>query len=109
LADQLAIIRRGKILFNGKVDELKDQQLGPAEYVATLSREVDGWNGALPKGVRLSSMGSNFLRFQIENPRDRNPILIAELLRQSLPIVSFQQVPRSLETAYLSALQQVQD
>ena len=50
LADQLAIIRRGKIIFNGKVEELKDQQLGAAEYVANLSGELDGWNGELPEG-----------------------------------------------------------
>jgi ABC-2 type transport system ATP-binding protein len=109
LADQLAIIRKGKILFNGRVEDLKDQQLGAAEYVANLSGELDGWNGGLPSGVRISDMGRNFLRFQVDNPGETNPILISELLRQSLPIVSFQQVPRSLETAYLSALQHAQE
>ena len=109
LADQLAIIRKGKILFNGRVEELKDQQLGNAEYVANLSGELDGWNGGLPTGVRVSDKGKNFLRFQVDNPEETNPILISELLRQSLPVVSFQQVPRSLETAYLSALQHAQE
>jgi ABC-2 type transport system ATP-binding protein len=109
LADQLAIIRRGKILFNGRVEELKDQQLGNAEYVANLSGELDGWNGGLPTGVRVSDKGKNFLRFQVDNPEETNPILISELLLQSLLVVSFQQVPRSLETAYLSALQHAQE
>lgn len=109
LANQLAIIQKGKILFSGHVNQLKDQQLGTAEYVATFTNSVNGWQGELPAGVQITERGENSLRFRVDRPVETNPVLISDLIHQSMPMLTFQEVPRSLETAYLKALQQSQE
>jgi len=109
LADQLAIIRKGQILYSGTVDRFKDQQLGAAEYVATFSDDVDGWHGDLPEGVQISGFGKNSLHFRVDHPLETNSQLMAFLLKSPSQLVTFQEVPRSLESAYLKALHELQE
>jgi ABC-2 type transport system ATP-binding protein len=53
----------------------------------------------------LSGKGDNWLRFQVENPRESNPVLLRQLFESGLPVVTFQEMPRSLEQAYLAAVE----
>src|SRR5512147_1024183 len=76
LADQIAIIYRGKVLLNGTLDELKQQVLGPVEYEATFASEFDAGDLRLAPGVTLSSASGNRLRFRVEAPEVANPSLI---------------------------------
>jgi ABC-2 type transport system ATP-binding protein len=106
LADQVAIIRRGKILFCDTPEGLKQRILGPLEYEARLSENANGWDGdSLPLGVRLVARGDDRLRFHVDRPDEEIPGLLAALLAQSLKVVAFQPVQRSLEQAYLAAMQ----
>lgn len=104
LADQVAIIRRGRIIYDGKTAELKRALLGPEEYEARLAQSVNGWAGRLPVGVSLTGRGDNWLRFRVEDPQRANPVLLQQLLADQLPVLSFQEVPHSLEDAYLEAV-----
>jgi len=106
LADKVAIIRRGKIILNDTTTNIKLQLLGPAEYEARLANQVDGWSKELPAGVELCSQGENWLRFRVKDPDISNPPLIRQLLEGHLDLVSFQEVPRTLEQAYLAATHQ---
>jgi ABC-2 type transport system ATP-binding protein len=113
LADQVAIIRSGKILMNGTPEELKQTLLGTAEYEAELATPVQDWDGffsrlgALPPGVSMASHDEQSVRFKISDPTGVNPELIRHLLEMGLNLVSFHAVPRSLEQAYLRAVAQV--
>ena len=109
LADQLAIIRKGQILYSGSVETFKDQQLGAKEYLATFANGTNGWQGELPDGVKISGVGESSLRFRVEQPMETNPQVIQKLLQQSNSLVTFQEISRSLEAAYLRALQQAQE
>jgi len=108
LADIIAIIYRGQILLNGTQDELKQQILGPVEYEARLSHpwQLDGLN--LPKGVTLSENNGSRLRFRVERPQETNPILLRQLTEAQAPVVTLQEVPRSLEQVYLKAMANAQ-
>ena len=108
LADQIAIIRRGKIIGYDTPANLKRNLLGPLEYEAIFNELPPGWLPALPEGVCLTARGEKFLRFQINTPTYSNPILLRQIVEQKLDLVSFQQVPRSLEDAYLQAIAQVE-
>jgi len=108
LADRIAIIYRGRILLSGTLDELKDQILGPVEYETRLSRpwEINGLS--LPKGVTLSENNGSRLRFRVEQPEEVNPLLLRLLSDMRAPVVTLQEVPRSLEQVYLKAMAEAQ-
>jgi ABC-2 type transport system ATP-binding protein len=108
LADIIAIIYRGRILLSGTLDELKEQILGPVEYEAQLSQpwQVDGLT--LPEGVTLSENNGSRLRFRVERPKESNPLLLHRLAEIQAPVVTLQEVPRSLEQVYLKVMADTQ-
>ena len=108
LADIVAIIYRGRILMQGTLDELKQQMLGPAEYEVKLS---EAWNAdglRLPQGVALNRHNGTSLRFRVERPQEANPQLVHALSDGRAPVVTFQEVPRTLEQVYLKAMAKAQ-
>lgn len=108
LADSIAIIYRGQILISGTLNELKSRILGPLEYEAKLAHpwKLDGVE--LPEGVQVVSQSDAELRFRVERPEEVNPILLNTLLAQQAPVLTFDEVPRSLEQVYLSVMSSVQ-
>jgi ABC-2 type transport system ATP-binding protein len=108
LADIIAIIYRGKILLSGTMDELKKQILGPVEYEAKLSHPWQTDELVLPEGVILSENNGSRLRFRVERPDETNPQLLRNLADVQAPVVTLQEVPRSLEQVYLKAMEDVQ-
>jgi ABC-2 type transport system ATP-binding protein len=109
LADTIAIIYQGKILISGSLKTLKQKILGPVVFEATLSqpwapRQVD-----LPDGVTIGETDDNLaVRFRIRDPQATNPVLLRRLGQVNAPIVTFQEVPRSLEQVYLQVMMDVQ-
>lgn len=108
LADQLAIIQKGRVIFHGEVEDLKDAQMGPAEYELAFA-DPGTWTGQLPKGVELVNTEDHRMRFRVSNPRQNNAKLLQELLNHQCQVITFQQVPRSLEEAYVKTLHQYED
>ena len=104
LADQIAIIYHGKICIKGKVEELKDQVLGSAEYEVTFSSPYNSEKTKFPRGVDLISTDAEKFRFRSENPSETNPLLLKELSAQQAPILTLQKVPRTLEDVYLKTM-----
>jgi len=108
LADIIAIIYRGRILLSGSLDELKRQILGPVEYEAQLSHPWQLNGLTLPEGVTLSENNGSRLRFRVEQPRETNPVLLRQLTAAQAPVVTLQEVPRSLEQVYLKVMADAQ-
>jgi ABC-2 type transport system ATP-binding protein len=108
LADIIAIIYRGRVLLSGTLDELKQRILGPVEFEAQLSKPflVDGL--VLPEGVVLSEESGSRLRFRVERPKEANPLLLRRLSEIQAPVVTLQEVPRSLEQVYLKVMADAQ-
>jgi len=107
LADEVAIIYRGQILASGGLEELKNRFLGPLEYEARLAQpwQLDGMQ--LPDGVQLVAYSDTSLRFRVEQPEEINPVLLDALLARQAPVLTFNEVPRSLEQVYLSVMASV--
>lgn len=104
LADQIAIIRRGKIVAQGSPEGLKSSLLGPAEYEVRLGVMLNGREVNLPPGVQLMAQGSDWLRFRTPEPAQTNPLLLRYLLDQGMAVLSLSEVSRSLEQVYLRAV-----
>ncbi len=104
LADRVAIIQSGKILIHDNLENVRRSLLGPPEFEACLAIPANGWVPRLPQGVELRERGETWLRFRIDNPEQVNPNLLRALLEDHLEVISFNQVPRSLEQAFLEAV-----
>ncbi len=104
LADQIAIIRKGKIIFYNTPNLLKESLLGPAEYEAQFVQSLNGWLPEIPQGMVLVEKRDRSLRLRVEQPRISNPILLRQLFEHQLDVISFQEIPHSLEAAYLQAM-----
>ena len=104
LADQIAIIYRGRILKIGTLDQLKIDVLGTPEYEIKFAWDWDSSGLELPSGANLLSRTANSLKVRIERPQEINPILMNRLSSLSAPVMAFQEEPRSLEQVYLKVM-----
>ena len=101
LADEIAIINHGQIVVNGSPSDLKRTLLGSPEYEAQLGVALNGHAWELPPGVEITGGGSKSLRFRTAMPEITNPQMLQMLFKQGYPVISLQEVPRSLEQVYL--------
>ena len=103
LADQIAIIRRGIIITKGSPSSLKQILLGPGEYILKLAHPLNGFP-ELPSTVVLISHGPDWIRYRTDSPEEVNPHILRQFLARDFPVISLQEVPRSLEDVYLQAI-----
>jgi len=103
LADQIAIIRKGKIIAKGSPSFLKQALLGPKEFILEWAISIDG-RPQFPPALRVISQGSTWLRYQTDFPEKDNPQILQHFLSQALPVVSLHEIPRSLEDVYLQVV-----
>jgi len=61
LADDVAIIHRGRIILQGALEEVKEQQLGAPEFLARLAHPLNGVALQIGCGSRLHIPGSTIL------------------------------------------------
>lgn len=108
LSDIIAIIYKGRILMAGTLEELKWKILGIAEYEAKFSSDWYSENMKMPPGVILTEKSSSCWRFSIENPNEANPLLLTQLAAMHAPLITFQEVTRSLEQVYLKVMANAQ-
>jgi ABC-2 type transport system ATP-binding protein len=104
LADQIAIIRRGKIIYQGEPSRLKRELLGLPVFEAVIAGNLNGYSPVIPAGVQLISSSENSLQFGVDDPIISNPILVRNIVQAGFDVVAFQELPRSLEQAYLEAV-----
>ena len=108
LADKIAIIYHGRTIIQGSLTEIKQRLMGPAEYEIRLGGEwfLDRLN--LPENLKITGRGSHGFVYQVNQPETTNPALIQNLTGQQIPVISLQEVPRSLEQVYLEAMTRVE-
>lgn len=104
LADQIAIIRKGRIIAGGSPNELKQSYLGPAVFEVRLGRPLNGSQIPLPASINLCEQGVDWLRYQTASPLEANPAVLNSLLGQGLPVVGLYELPRSLEQVYMNVI-----
>jgi ABC-2 type transport system ATP-binding protein len=109
LADQIAIISHGKIVSQGSPTKLKQQLLGPEEYEVRFGYPCEDSVCSLPAGIEVTGRGPDWLRFRPHQAAKDNSIVIQTLLDQGFPIISLQEVPRSLEQVYLEVMNGVDE
>ena len=79
LADQIAIIRQGKIILNDYIQKVKKSLLGNPIFEAVFSENLNGWIPDFPDGLMVIGTEARKIFFEIPNPEQINPILIQNL------------------------------
>lgn len=103
LADQIAIIRQGKIIIQGSPSALKQRMVGKSEYRITLASPLDGLQD-FPPEVEIHSQGPYWVQYRTAAPQSYNSAILRYFLEQSIPVLSLEEVTPSLEEIYLQAV-----
>jgi ABC-2 type transport system ATP-binding protein len=109
LADRIAIIKRGRILAQGTADELKRKLLGPPLYELRVVGSIAPYLGSFGDGgpgadLAIQAQGPDWVRYRTERPATVNPALLGRLSQAAAPVLTLAEVPRSLETVYLTLM-----
>ena len=104
LADQIAIIYRGRILMQGTLEDLKRNVLGASEYEIKFSNAWDSSGLELPKDVDLLSRTATSLKVRVMHPQESNPQILRSLSAMSASVMAIQEEPRTLEQVYLKVM-----
>jgi ABC-2 type transport system ATP-binding protein len=104
LADQIAIIRRGKIIALGSSQALKQKLLGPGEFEAQLAAPFRKLPVGLTEAIEIREQGETWFRYRSAQPERDNPLVLKILLQANMPVISLRPAPRSLEQVYLRAV-----
>ncbi len=104
LADQIAIIYRGRILLQGTLEDLKRDVLGLPEYEIKFTDAWDSSRLELPQGVESLSQTATSLKVRVERPQASNPMILKALADKSAPVMAFQEEARTLEQVYLKVM-----
>ncbi len=105
LADQIAIIRQGRLILQGSPSELKRQLSGKAQIMARFWAQSEDQLPYLGEEAILLEHGTDFLRYETEDPERVNPLIIEKLIQQGYHIYSLERIENSLEEVYLKAVE----
>lgn len=101
LADQIAIIWRGRIRACDTSARLKQAFLGDPAQELRLAVPLPDHLGFLPPGARLIARGQDMIRYTTQNPDQTNPELLRRLAESGIPVLTLSDVGRTLEDVYL--------
>jgi ABC-2 type transport system ATP-binding protein len=104
LADEIAIIYNGNILLKGKLKELKDHVLGKPEYEVRFSTTWNMEDFKIPTGAEILDKKPLKLRFRSDKPDEINSLFLQNLSAAKAPVLTLEEVPRSLEQVYLKVM-----
>jgi ABC-2 type transport system ATP-binding protein len=104
LADEIAIIHRGRVIAQGTAQDLKRKYLGDPIMELRLATTLDGVVKLLPPDVTRVESGEDWLRFRVAHPEQVNPGLLRSLSQAGVPVVTLSEVPRTLEDVYLQVV-----
>jgi len=106
LANRIAIIRQGRIIANGTVDELAQQFVGQPMMELRVNGEVNGLHKDLSPMVEIDSYGINWLQYRTNDPYTTNPRILAKCLELGVEVVTLSQMTKTLEDIYLQVVKE---
>lgn len=106
LANRIAIIRQGRIIAQGTIDELAAQIVGAPLMELRVNGEVNGLHKDLAELVTVDNYGINWLQYRSAEPTKLNPRVLAKCYELGVEVVTLAQVTKTLEDIYLQVVQE---
>jgi len=106
LADSIAIIRHGRIIAQGSLDELSRRIAGDPQMELHTRDPINGAAAELAELVQVEDSGVNWLRFRVHDPKATNPAVLRRLLDRGIEVVTLAPVSQTLEQIYLQVVEE---
>jgi ABC-2 type transport system ATP-binding protein len=104
LANQIAIIRHGRIIAKGTIDQLAQQFVGQPTMELRVNGEINGLQKDLAEMVTIDNYGLNWLHYRTADPYTSNPRVLAKCHELGVSIVTLSQLTKTLEDIYLQVV-----
>jgi ABC-2 type transport system ATP-binding protein len=102
LADRIAIIRHGRIIANGTLDELAQQFVGePIMELRIYDSQASDLQADLASMVNIENYGDTWLQYTTAQPNITNPEILARCHELGVKVVTLSQATKTLEDIYL--------
>lgn len=108
LADRIAIIARGKIRAVGTGESLMRDYMGVPLMELHTAEPLNGALSAVSNLVRVTDNGNDWIRFEAPATPETHRHLLRTLDAHGHAVLSFNEVPRSLESLYLKIVEDVE-
>ena len=106
LADQIAIIRSGRIIAKGTLDELARQFVGEPVMELRVAGIMNGLAKDIGDMVTVTEAGRDWLRYRVAEPQVTNPALLRKIAGLGVDVVTLSPITRSLEDIYLQVVKE---
>ncbi len=106
LANRIAIIRHGRIIAKGTIDELAQQFVGEPIMELRVNGEINGLPEDLGNMVTIENHGINWLQYRTADPYRINPRILSKCLEIGVEVVTLSQVTKTLEDIYLQVVEE---
>ncbi|MBN2469981.1 MAG: ABC transporter ATP-binding protein [Anaerolineae bacterium] len=106
LADQIAIIRQGRIIANGTFESLSRAFVGVPVMELRVREPLNGVTAEISGLVQVVAEGERWVRYSVEDPERTNPQLVRWLSGQGVDVVTLSPLQETLESVYLRIVEE---
>lgn len=106
LANQIAIIRSGRIIAQGTMDELALQFVGEPVMELRVAGIMNGLAKDIGDMVTVTESGRDWLRYRVAEPQITNPALLRRVAGLGVDVVTLAPITRTLEDIYLQVVKE---
>ena len=104
LADRIAIIRHGRIIANGTLDDLAQHFVEQPTMELRVNGALNGLVTDLDGLVTVTKHGPNWLQYQTNDPYTINPQVLKRCAGLGVAVVTLSAITRTLEDIYLQVV-----
>lgn len=106
LADNIAVIRRGRIVAHGNMETLANRFVGPPVMELKTTQPLNGLANELGEMVKVVESGENWLRYQAQQPAEINPQVLRRVMGLGVDVITLSQLTQTLEDVYLQIVEE---
>jgi ABC-2 type transport system ATP-binding protein len=106
MADEIGVIRRGRIVALGDLETLSTRFVGPPLMELKTTRPLNGLAKDLDGLVTVVEAGDHWLRYQASNPAETNPQVLRRVLGLGVDVLTLSQLSKTLEDVYLQIVKE---
>jgi len=106
LANEIAIIRSGRIIAKGTLDQLAREFVGEPVMELRVAGVMNGLAKDISDMVTVTETGRDWLRYSVAEPTTTNPALLRKIAGLGVDVVTLSPITRSLEDIYLQVVKE---
>lgn len=106
LANRIGVIRRGRIIAQGNIDELSQRFVGPPLMDLRTVQPLNGMADSLREMVHIREAYADRILYETPNPTETNPKVLRRLMDAGIDVLTLSRVSQTLEEIYLNIVEE---